>query len=372
MSAAITLQQPARRDKGGHADALSFTLPHELEASAPPEARGIARDAIRLMVSNIEHDRFAHTQFHHIGEFLDAGDVLVLNTSGTMNAALDAARADGTALELRLSTQLPDTEEWAIELRLRTPDDAVQFREGVRGETLRLPHAGTATLIAPHGARTKSGARLWRASLELPLPVGEYLREYGRPVRYGYVRQIWPASAYQNVYATAPGSAEMASAGRGFTDALITRLVAQGVQIAPLTLDTGVSSLDDDEEPYAERYAVPEATARLVNSARFGGSRIIAVGTTVVRALETVTDANGVTHGGEGYTGLVIAPGRDVRIDGLLTGFHAPRASHLAMLEAMAGRRHLELAYAEALRERYLWHEFGDAHLMLRLDAAAA
>jgi S-adenosylmethionine:tRNA ribosyltransferase-isomerase len=200
----------------------------------------------------------------------------------------------------------------------------------------------------------------------MPLPIDEYLREYGRPIRYGYVRQIWPASAYQNVYATAPGSAEMPSAGRGFTEALITSLVAHGVQIAPITLDTGVSSLDDDEPPYAERYCVPAATARLVNGARFGGNRVIAVGTTVVRALETVTDANGVTHAGEGYTDLVIGPGSDVHVDGLLTGLHAPRASHLAMLEAIAGRRHLELAYTEALRERYLWHEFGDAHLILR------
>jgi S-adenosylmethionine:tRNA ribosyltransferase-isomerase len=372
--------------KGEHSDSLDFTLPHELEASAPPEARGIARDQIRLIVSDIEHDRFAHTRFARIGDFLDAGDVLVINTSGTMSAALDAARADGTALELRLSTRLVDAarchsersegsqcldQDWTIELRLRTPDGATQFRDGVAGETIRLPDRGTATLVAPHGrARTKSGVRLWRATLELPLPLDAYLRAYGRPIRYGYVRQTWPPAAYQNVYATAPGSAEMPSAGRGFSEKLITRLVAQGVQIAPLTLDTGVSSLDDDEPPYAERYAVPAATARLVNSARnggrFGKSRIIAVGTTVVRALETVTDTNGVTHDGEGYTDLVVAPGREVRVDGLLTGFHAPRASHLAMLEAIAGRRHLERAYTEALRERYLWHEFGDAHLMLR------
>jgi S-adenosylmethionine:tRNA ribosyltransferase-isomerase len=184
------------------------------------------------------------------------------------------------------------------------------------------------------------------------------------------VREAWPIDAYQNVYATNAGSAEMASAGRGFSEALITRLVARGVQIAPLSLDTGVSSLDDDEAPYPERYRVPAPTARLINSARFDGGRIIAVGTTVVRALETVTDANGVVHAGEGETGIVIMPGHDVRIDGLLTGFHAPRASHLALLEAIAGRRHLELAYAEALRSRYLWHEFGDAHLMLRTSTA--
>jgi S-adenosylmethionine:tRNA ribosyltransferase-isomerase len=158
----------------------------------------------------------------------------------------------------------------------------------------------------------------------------------------------------------------MPSAGRAFTPELITRLVARGVQIAPLLLHTGVASLEDHEPPYEEFYRVPLETARLVNGARAAGRQVIAVGTTVVRALETVTDAEGVTHPGEGWTRLVVTPERGLRaVNGLLTGFHEPRATHLAMLEALAGRRHLEIAYAEALRERYLWHEFGDLHLIL-------
>jgi S-adenosylmethionine:tRNA ribosyltransferase-isomerase len=356
-------------DKTATRGVIDFALPCELEATAPPEARGVARDRVRLLVSDIERGQFVPARFDEIGAFLDEGDVLVINTSGTMPAALDAWRADGTLLEVHVSTRLR-AGEYSIELRLRTEHGALQFREGVAGEALRLQGGGRATLIAPYGGTlSKSGVRLWRAALDLPRPIDEYLRAHGSPIRYGYVREAWRIDAYQNVYATTPGSAEMASAGRGFSEALITRLVARGVQIAPLSLDTGVSSLDDDEAPYPERYRVPAPTARLINSARFDGGRIIAVGTTVVRALETVTDANGVVHAGEGETGIVIMPGHDVRIDGLLTGFHAPRASHLAMLEAIAGRAHLELAYAEALRSRYLWHEFGDAHLMLRTSA---
>ena len=157
----------------------------------------------------------------------------------------------------------------------------------------------------------------------------------------------------------------MPSAGRAFTPELITRLVARGVQVAPLLLHTGVASLEDHEPPYEEYYEIPAASARLINQARREGRRVIAVGTTVVRALETVV-ADGEVHPGQGWTGLVITPQRRLRaVSGLLTGLHEPRASHLAMLAALAGEAHLRLAYAEALRERYLWHEFGDLHLIL-------
>ncbi|MBV9789498.1 MAG: S-adenosylmethionine:tRNA ribosyltransferase-isomerase, partial [Chloroflexi bacterium] len=150
------------------------------------------------------------------------------------------------------------------------------------------------------------------------------------------------------------------------THELMTRLVAKGVQIVPLILHTGVASLEDHEPPYEELYRVPIDTARAVNNARSLGRRIIAVGTTVVRALETVTDSDGVTHPGEGWTREIITPQRGIRaINGLLTGLHEPRATHLAMLEALAGIDHLQVTYAEALREGYLWHEFGDLHLIL-------
>lgn len=345
---------------------LDFTLPPELEASEPPEARGLARDEVRLMVSYVADDRIVHARFRDLGAFLRGGDLLVINTSGTLNAALIATRADGSPLELHLSTHLP-ADLWLVELRTlptQSGKGTEPFYGARAGETLRLPGEAQVTLLAPYADQPQ--ARLWVARLNLPGPLDDYLQRHGFPIRYSYVKRPWPGTFYQTVYATEPGSAEMPSAGRGFTPELITRLVAQGVQIAPLILHTGVASLESHEPPYEEFYRVPLATARAVNQTRWAGGNVIAVGTTVVRALETVMDEEGSVHPGEGWTRLVVTPERGLRaINGLLTGLHEPRASHLAMLEALAGREHLKLAYAEALHERYLWHEFGDLHLIL-------
>ena len=346
---------------------LDFELPPELEASEPPEARGLMRDEVRLMVTCASDDRVVHSRFRDLEDFLEAGDVLVVNTSGTMNAALEAEREGGAEVELRLSTHLP-ADLWIVELR-RSADGATEsFRHASPGETLRLPEGATATLYAPYPDDTdrSEGSRLWLSSLHLPRPLDEYLDRHGFPIRYGYVRESWPVSYYQTVYATETGSAEMPSAGRAFTPELITRLISRGVQFAPLILHTGVASLEDDEPPYDEFYRVPPETARLVNAARAAGRRVVAVGTTVVRALETVTDEDGISHPGEGWTRLVVTPERPIRsVSAMLTGLHEPRSSHLAMLEALAGREHLRIAYREALREGYLWHEFGDGHLIL-------
>ena len=192
----------------------------------------------------------------------------------------------------------------------------------------------------------------------------------GRPIRYPYVPCDWPLDSYQSVFATEPGSAEMPSAARPFTTRIVTRLVSNGVAIAPITLHTGVSSLEAGERPYTERYRVPAATAAAVNATHQGGGRVIAIGTTVVRALETVTDRAGTVHPGEGWTDLVVAPtpdlGRGVRaVDGLLTGWHEPAATHLAMLEAIAGQELLVAAYESAFAAGYRWHEFGDSHLIV-------
>jgi S-adenosylmethionine:tRNA ribosyltransferase-isomerase len=344
---------------------LDFELPPELEAGEPPEARGLMRDEVRLMVSYASDDRVVHSRFRDLEDFLESGDVLVINTSGTMNAALEAEREDGTRLELHLSTHLP-ANIWIVELR--RPTGAEPFGFATPGEMLRLPEGATATLHAPYpsGPIRSEGSRLWISTLEFPYPLDEYLDRHGFPIRYGYVRENWPISYYQTVYATETGSAEMPSAGRAFTPELITRLISRGVQFAPLILHTGVASLEDDEPPYEEFYRVPPDTARLVNAARAAGRRVIAVGTTAVRALETVTDEAGTTHPGEGWTRLVVTPERGIRsVSAMLTGLHEPRSSHLAMLEALAGRGHLRTTYREALREGYLWHEFGDLHLIL-------
>ncbi|MCC7207201.1 MAG: S-adenosylmethionine:tRNA ribosyltransferase-isomerase [Anaerolineae bacterium] len=346
---------------------LDFALPDDLHATMPAEVRGLRRDEVRLMASHYHSNKVAHAQFKALTDFLDPGDVLVINTSGTLNAALSAQRADGTPLELHLSTRLPDG-HWLVEARQPGEKGTKPFPGLREGEILRLPTLGRAVIRKPYQRyRTVNlPPRLWHATLILPEPVDAYLERHGFPIRYGYVREFYPIAYYQTVFATEPGSAEMPSAGRPFTHRLVTRLAAKGVQFAPLLLHTGVSSQENREPPYPEYYRVSRATAHIVNAARHDGRRVVAVGTTAIRALETVTDGRGRVRAGEGWTELVVTPERGIfAVDGLITGFHEPKSSHLAMLEALAGRPHLEMTYAEALRERYLWHEFGDVHLLL-------
>jgi S-adenosylmethionine:tRNA ribosyltransferase-isomerase len=373
-SSAISLPASVKdRGSSSSEDAaiLDFVLPSALEAGEPPEARGLARDDVRLMVSHYRDDRVQHMRFRDLPAVLEAGDVLVINTSGTMNAALSATRVDGTPLELHLSTHLP-ADLWIVELRQPEGGATRSLYSATPGEVLALAGGAAATLHVPYRherggtSEQHTASRLWIATLRLPSPLQDYLAAYGFPIRYSYVQGTWPISYYQTVYATEIGSAEMPSAGRAFTPELLTRLIARGVLVVPLLLHTGVSSLEDHEPPYEEFYRVPLETARVVNAARAAGGPVVAVGTTVVRALETVTDREGTVHPGEGWTRLVVTPQRGVRaVDALLTGLHEPRSSHLAMLAALAGRKHLAITYAESLRAGYLWHEFGDLHLIV-------
>lgn len=350
-------------------DSLTFNLPPELEASKPIEARGLRRDETRLMVSWRAKDAIEHTVFQNLPDVLEAGDVVVINTSGTRKAALPIVRADGTDLQLHISTQLP-ADMWAVEIRKPNGVATQPFYTAQAGETFDLPGGGSVQLHTPYQTalrnRPHTNVRLWVATLQLPFDIDLYLDMYGMPIRYGYVQNDWPIDVYQTVYTTEMGSAEMPSAGRAFTPEVITQLVAKGVQIAPLILHTGVASLEADEPPYEEFYRVPAETAQVINTARQNGRRIIAVGTTVVRALETVTDTRGHVSPGEGWTTLVVTPNRPMRaVDGLLTGMHEPTATHLSMLQALAGLDHLKKTYEAALEEKYLWHEFGDLHLIL-------
>ncbi|MGH2536765.1 MAG: S-adenosylmethionine:tRNA ribosyltransferase-isomerase [Candidatus Promineifilaceae bacterium] len=362
---------PAAHPRLAPAPSLDFELPAALEAAAPPEARGLARDRVRLLVSDPASDRVAHAAFRDLPSYLTAGDVVVINTSATLPAAVPARRADGSALELRLSSRTP-AGGWTAELRRLQDGKSETFYAAEAGEWLSLPAGGRARLLAPFSPAGRR-ARLWTLRLDLPGGLESYLAHHGRPIRYNYVPQPWPLAYYQTVYATEAGSAEMPSAGRAFTPEIITQLVAKGVQVAPLLLHTGVASLEAGEPPYPEYYRLPPATAAAVNFPRAHGRRVLAVGTTVVRALETAASSAGRARPGEGWTDLLVEPGRCLRlVNALLTGFHDPQASHLAMLEALAGRRHVALAYVAALRGRYLWHEFGDLHLIGRWDFEAA
>ncbi|MDX6513193.1 MAG: S-adenosylmethionine:tRNA ribosyltransferase-isomerase [Gaiellaceae bacterium] len=334
--------------------AAVFELPAALEAHEPPAARGLARDAVRLLVLRRGDGSIEHARFRDLPRFLSAGDVLVLNTSGTLAASLPARRANGMEVDLHLSSRLAPG-RWVVELRR----GGAPFLEAEAGERIRLPAGLEARLLR----QLRAGRRLWVAALD---PPAGYLDRHGEPIRYSHVPRRWPLASYQTVYATERGSAEAPSAGLAFTPELLTRLIAGGVLVAPLLLHAGVSSPEAHETPPPEWYRVPPATARLVNAARGWGGRIVAVGTTVVRALESVAVSDGTVAPGEGWTELVVTPDRGVRaVDGLLTGWHEPRSSHLSMLATVAGPELLDRSYDAALEHRYLWHEFGDLHLVL-------
>jgi len=381
---AYPLRDQALRDPALRGEALDgfgvdeFDLPEELEATAPPEERGgTGRDDVRLLLSRGApggpgRHEVGHHAFRDLPGLLAAGDVLVVNTSATLPAAVDGSvLGTGEAVVVHFSTR-HSASHWVVELR--APDGHGSTRQRIQaGGPVRVRLAGGAVL-AQLEPLDRGARRLWTAAFPVPDPLA-YLAAHGRAIRYAYTDTDRPLSAYQTVFARSlaevegpatAGSAEMPSAARPFTAELVARLVSRGVQIVPVTLHTGVASVESHEPPYAEWFEVPAATVRVVEAARRAGSRVVAVGTTAVRALESAVDTDGALRAASGWTELVITPARGVRVvDGLLTGLHEPRASHLLMLEAIAGRPLLDLSYAEALRERYLWHEFGDLHLIL-------
>lgn len=338
--------------------AMDFALPTELEAHEPPEARGLPRDGVRLLVSEGARGRVSHHVFTDLPVLLRAGDLLVVNTSATMPAAVSVV---GAGLAVHFSTEQPDG-SWLVELRRVAGKATEPYPIGEPGRRFELLGGGSITLRRPFSAK-----RLWESDVDtLGRGVPAYLAAFGAPIRYSYVAARWPLSYYQTVFGTTPGSAEMPSASRPFTDRMVTRLVSAGVAFAPVLLHTGVASPEAHERPYPERFAVPATSARLVNAARAEGRRVIAIGTTAVRAVESAVDERGQVRPARGWTDLIVTPSRGVQVvDGLLTGFHEPRASHLDMLAAVAGPDLLDRTYAEAVNADYLWHEFGDVNLLL-------
>ncbi len=346
-------------------DRLDFVLDPEHEAHQPREAGGGRRDDVRLLVSRGD-DAPVHSSFAALGEYLDPGDLLVVNTSATVPAAVDGRLPDGDPIVVHLSGELPGG-VWLVEVR--QPDAGTTSPRFLTSPVgIDLLGAGRVELLT----RFAGSRRLWIATVDFAdrAGVAAFLHEHGRPIRYRHVTREWPIEAYQTVFAREPGSVEMPSASRPFTPELVTDLVGRGVEIVPLLLHAGVSSLEGDERPYPERYRVPRATAAAVNGVRHNGGRVIAAGTTVVRALATVTDDRAVVHPGRGWTEVMVTPESPVAsVDGLITGWHEPESTHLMMLEAFAGRSALEQAYRAALDRSYLWHEFGDSHLIIRARA---
>lgn len=339
-----------------------FDAPDERTAPAPAEWRGVARDGVRLLVAS--RDGIEHTVFRSLPDHLNAGDLVVVNNSATIAGQVDGRRTDGAPVVLHAAMPLDDG-TWVVELR-SAPDADRAVLDAQPGEHVEVGSL-VLTLRAPYpftSSPTGAGNRLWQAEVDGDLH--DHLRRHGRPISYGYLDRPYPLSDYQTAFSTVPGSAEMPSAARPFTPEVVTRLVAAGVGVAPITLHTGVSSQEAGEGPQAERFEVPEATARQVNATRRAGGRIVAVGTTVTRALESAVTADGFVVGTGGWTDRVIT--RDTPpqvVDGLITGWHDPHASHLLLVEAVAGEELTQAAYDAAVAEQYRWHEFGDVGLLL-------
>jgi len=347
---------------------FTFTLPPELSAKEPPERRGIRRDQVRLLVIERATGKIEHTRFDKIGNHLRQNDLLVFNSSRTLPASMrgcDCGAAHGPCMEVRLAEHLPD-DSW---LALLLCEQGDPFGCGLRaGMQIEFAEGLNAAVLA----RDANIPRLWKLRFSITgIELVDLIYRLGKPIRYEYVSAPWDLDYYQTVYAKEPGSAEMPSAGRAFTWKLLLDLKRRGIESAYIILHTGLSSYMDDELDRAhpaseEEYFVSRITAEKVNSTRENVGRIIAVGTTVVRALESVADSNGRVGEKQGYTRLKIDGQHCLKVvNGLLTGLHEPEASHLDLLSAFLPAEQIHAAYEEAIARKYLWHEFGDLNLIL-------
>jgi S-adenosylmethionine:tRNA ribosyltransferase-isomerase len=363
----------------------TFVPPGDRTAPSPAEARGLGRGDVRLLVAHGE--RLTHARFGDLAGHLEPGDLVVVNASQTVAGEVDAVLAGGGAsngdVVVHVATDLRDG-TWVVEVRT-SPDAAWAVLDGRAGRALSLTGAGenaVLTLLEPYPRESSSptgvGNRLWRASYAGDSELPALLARVGRPIAYGYLDRRYPIEVYRTIFGTTPGSAEMPSAARPFTPDVVTQLVSRGIAIAPIVLHTGVSSQEAGEAPQPEWFEVSESTARLVNVTRAGGGRIIAVGTTVTRALESAVQGapgRAKVEASEGWTERVVTRAAPPRVvDGLITGWHDPAASHLLLVEAVAGPQLTQAAYDSAVEAGYRWHEFGDSALLLpaRAEAIAA
>ncbi len=342
---------------------IHFELPEHLACPKPTEERNLKRDEVRLLVTT-GAGQIEHTTFTQLGAYLRAGDVLVVNTSATIASALPVLLPHGGQGRLHLSNKM-NGQEWLIEIREVVGNKTVRWKNGEAGMVFQLPSAGNITLKQKF-YRNQQWLDLWIADFQVEQPVNTYLAAHALPIQYEKLNNPYPLTYYQTWFSFHPGSAEMPSASRGFTTDLVNKLMNKGVILAPFLLHTGVSSLEDNETPYPEYMEINPISANLINVAKSQNRRIIAVGTTSIRAIETAANHTGKVIPYRGNTNLCIDESYTMKVaDGLLTGFHEPRASHLNMLQSVGGFEHIEQAYQAAIRAGYYWHQFGDLHLIL-------
>ncbi|MBM7662655.1 S-adenosylmethionine:tRNA ribosyltransferase-isomerase [Bacillus mesophilus] len=333
-----------------------FEVPNHLNAHQPIEFIGKNRDEVKLMILDRFTARTFHGEFQDLGEFLETGDVLVLNNSRTIPAVLKGKQGNRD-IEIRLSRKVNEL-QW----------EALLTGGPYTGQNLLLPDNVKAKIIG-NGSENPLVILQFSVSGQ---DFYNFLYEYGEPIRYEYIKQPWSLDSYQTVYSSVPGSVEMPSAGRAFSWRLLNELRNKGVELAFVQLHAGLSYYGHDQWPdpskHPERFHIPTEAADKINRAKRNGKRVIAVGTTVVRTLETAGDDRGYVSEGSGVTHLYIHKETNIKVvDGLLTGLHEPEASHLDLLSAFVDREMLFKAYHHAIDRGYLWHEFGDMNLILSM-----
>lgn len=339
-------------------DLFDFHLPEELIAQTPLEQR----DASRLMVLNKETGSVKHHMFHDLLDYVQEGDCLVLNDTRVLPARLFGTKEDtGANIEVLLLKQTQgDTWETLVK-------PAKRVKEGT------VISFGDGRLTAVCKETSDQGGRLLEFNYEgIFYEVLEQLGEMPLPP---YIKErLDDQERYQTVFAREQGSAAAPTAGLHFTEEMLEQLKTKGVHIAFLTLHVGLGtfrpvSVDDLEEHdmHAEFYQVSEGTAALLNSVREKGGRIISVGTTSTRTLETIaTEHNGKFVASSGWTNIFIFPGYEFKaIDGMITNFHLPKSTLIMLVSALAGRENVISAYEQAVAEKYRFFSFGDAMLIL-------
>ena len=335
-----------------------FYLPPSLNASKPPERRGLRRDQVKMMVLDKLNGNVVHDQFLQIDNYLNAGDILVLNNSRTIPAILKAewnrnGKVIGTNVEFRLARKKNDS-IWEV---------LIVSKNVKSGDCFRFSEKLQAKVV---GEVFRSPLKMIKFNLEGKDLYNE-IYSMGEPIRYEYIQHPWNLDYYQTVFASQPGSVEMPSAGRAFSWELLLRLQQKGVKLAFLQLHTGLSYLLDDQydhspEEHFEEYSLRQEDIEAIVKAKASGGKVIAAGTTVVRALETAAATSNL----EGWTNLYITSDYKLQlVDGIITGFHEPKASHLDMLAAFVDEKKLFDAYNIAIEQHYLWHEFGDINLII-------
>jgi S-adenosylmethionine:tRNA ribosyltransferase-isomerase len=342
---------------------IQFDLPEHLACPKPTEERNLSRDEVRLLVTT-SSGQIDHTTFSHLDKHLRSGDVLVVNTSATVPSALPVTLPHGGKGVVHLSNQI-NAHEWLLEIREIRENKTIRWKAGEEGMSFHLPAGGSITLKRRF-YQDHQLLDLWVAGLHITQPPEAYLAAHAYPIQYDKLDERYPLAYYQTFFSFHPGSSEMPSAGRGFTLDLVEKLLKKGVAFAPVLLHTGVSSLEENEAPYPEYMEVSPVSAAMINTAKSQGRRIIAVGTTAIRAIESAVNAAGTLVPYRGNTTLFIDESYSMKVtDGLLTGFHEPRASHLHMLQSLAGFEHIQQSYQAAIKAGYYWHQFGDLHLIL-------